>query len=972
MAASTGFVRQTREYQGWAKDAFFSYFQTHTGNPIIAMPTGCHAAGARILMHDGTVKLVEDVNVGDQLMGPDSQPRNVLMLARGRQEMRRVVPIQGDPFVVNVDHKLSLKKMNEGKAGLPCQVGRVETVCLRDYETQKPWYRHLRKLRRVGIELPPQTLPVPPYIIGALIGDGSYSHSAQACLHTMDSEIRDEWIVYLTSVGDSWRVSNNGSKASSYYATRHVGGRGNGTYINRQLRALGMFGSNCYNKTVPDIYKRGSREQRLELLAGLIDTDGHMTCSGYEISSASLKLAKDIAFVARSLGLAATLKEHGSGQGNHRIHISGDCSVVPCRLARKQAGKRIQKKDVLCTGFSLEALPEADFYGFELDCDHLYLTDDFTVHHNTGKSVTIADICIEIIVTWGGQRILILVPSKELAIQNGAKFTSMAPQIPVGVCSASLNRYELGRPITLGTIGTIYNRRELLGHIDLVFIDECHLVSNKDETQYRLLADYILAGEMKQLPGQVIQLPDGSTETEPGEAVFAANPHANPNCKFIGLSATPYRLGLGHITDGGLFTDVCFDSCGLDAFNWFIEQGYLLPLIPRPTKIILDTEGVKTSGGDYVAGDLQRKVNKAEITSAAVAEALELSAGRQKCLWFATGIEHAESIVAELEAHGESAVAVHSKSATRDDDLKAFMTFGANGVRHCVNFGVLTTGFDFPLLDCIIMLRPTKSPGLWVQMLGRGTRPYYGLDGFGLLLDGSIADLSTLEGRLAAIMDSIKADCLVLDFAYNTSILGPINDPQLPKKKKKMGGDPPIKTCGKTGSPPVPNIVFGSGDPDKGADPATGCGIWNHPSARNCIQCGAEFTFEVKFQNKASQAELLRKSGSSESGAFAKPKLEEHKVTRVTYEVHKKEGRPDSIRVNYYCGMRRFSHYVLPEHGGNPRRRSEDWWMRHGGGSMPATTNEARARIDQLRTPNRITVWMKKDYPQIMDWIFDD
>jgi DNA repair protein RadD len=564
----------------------------------------------------------------------------------------------------------------------------------------------------------------------------------------------------------------------------------------------------------------------------------------------------------------------------------------------------------------------------------------------SGKSVTIADICIEIIVTWNGQRILILAPTKELVTQNAAKFAAMAPHVPLGVCSASLKQYEVGRPITMGTIGTVFNRRRKLGRIDLVFIDECHLVSHKEETQYRRLADWLMTGE--------------TIENDDGTVDDVLNPDANSNCKFVGLSATPFRLGLGHITDGGLFTDVCFDACGMDAFNWFIDQGYLVPLIPRPTKTVISTEGVKTSGGDYVPGDLQRQVNKAEITSAAVAEALELSAGRHKLLWFATGIEHAEAIVAELEAHGESAVAVHSKSATRDEDLQAFMTMGDNGVRHCVNFGVLTTGFDFDALDCIVMLRPTKSPGLWVQMIGRGTRTWYRLDlGF---------DLLTQEGRLAAIAASDKQDCLVLDFAYNTAILGPINDPQLPKKKKSLGGDPPVKTCGKTGDPPISNIVPGTSDIERGGDPIKGCRCWNHPSARFCIQCGAEFTFEVKFSHTASNSELLRKS--TLDGAFEKPVLEEHKVSRVTYEIHKKEGRPDSIRVNYHCGLRRFTHWILPEHGGNPRKRSEDWWSQHGGGELPATTNMARARIEHLRVPKEITVWMKRDYPQIMKWIF--
>lgn len=547
----------------------------------------------------------------------------------------------------------------------------------------------------------------------------------------------------------------------------------------------------------------------------------------------------------------------------------------------------------------------------------------------TGKSVVIAGLCTTILTSWPGQRILMLAPTKELVEQNAEKLRSIWPGAPLGICSASLNKYETSAPITFGTIGTVINRKEQLATkqrpIDLVFVDECHLVSDKESTQYRQLFDYLL--------------------------------ECNPNVKFIGLSATPYRLGVGHIIDGGLFTDVCFDSTTLDAFNWFIEQGYLLPLIPRPTKTKLDTDKVKTSGGDFQAKDLQRAINKAEITSAAVVEALDLAADRSHCLWFSTGIEHAEAIGAELESHGETVVVIHSKSPTRDEDLAKFLS---GEVRHCVNYGILTTGFDFPALDCIIMLRPTKSPGLWVQMLGRGTRPFYA-EGF---------DLSTVGGRLAAIAASEKQYCLVLDFAYNTANMGPINDPQLPKKKGKGGGDAPIKTCGKTGNPPMSNVVEGSGDVEKGAGSVGhGCGIWNHPSARNCIRCGAEFIFEVKFGTEASSSALLAESSG---GAYEKPKVTEFKVTRVTYEIHKKAGRPDSIRVYYTCGLRRFSHYILPEHGGNPRKRSEGWWMLHGGGRMPESTLECRRAIDDLRVPRMIRVWEKKDYPQILDWIFDE
>lgn len=536
----------------------------------------------------------------------------------------------------------------------------------------------------------------------------------------------------------------------------------------------------------------------------------------------------------------------------------------------------------------------------------------------TGKSIIIADLTYTIIRTWNDQRVLALMPTKELVLQNAEKLLAMWPGAPLGVCSASLNRYELGRPVTFGTIGTVINRKAALGKIDIVFVDECHLVSDDEETQYRLLFDYLL--------------------------------ELNPNVKFIGLSATPYRMKVGHITDGGLFTDVCFDATTLDAFNWFIDQGYLVPLIPRPTVTKLNTEGVKTSGGEFIASSLQRAVNKEKITRAAIAEARELAHERNHILVFATGIEHAEAIGAELETHGESVVVIHSKSKTRDADLAAFL---AGEVRWCVNYGILTTGFDFPALDCIVMLRPTKSPGLWVQMLGRLTRPFY-----------AWVPAETQEDRLAAIAASVKQNGLVLDFAYNTANMGPINDPKLPKKKGKGSGDPPIKTCGRTGNPPVSNIVEGTSDPDRGGGKG-GCEAWNHPSARKCVQCGAEFTFEVKFGETAGTQDLLA------GGAYTRPVVNEYAVTRVAYERHQKADRPDSIRVQYYCGLRRFTHYITPEHGGNPRRRSEHWWMLHQGGQMPESTRECLTAIDRLAVPASIRVWENKKYPSVEDWMFN-
>src|SRR5512134_2565291 len=106
---------QLRPYQSAAIEAIYDYFGRQSGNPLIVLPTGCHAAGTKILLHDGSTKNVEEIVVGDLLMGPESGPRKVLQLARGRELLYRIVPKKGEPFVVNRGHILSLATTNEGK-----------------------------------------------------------------------------------------------------------------------------------------------------------------------------------------------------------------------------------------------------------------------------------------------------------------------------------------------------------------------------------------------------------------------------------------------------------------------------------------------------------------------------------------------------------------------------------------------------------------------------------------------------------------------------------------------------------------------------------------------------------------------------------------------------------------------------------------------------------------------------------------
>lgn len=515
----------------------------------------------------------------------------------------------------------------------------------------------------------------------------------------------------------------------------------------------------------------------------------------------------------------------------------------------------------------------------------------------TGKSLVIAEFIKRAYQMYPGQRFIKLTHVKELIGQNYRTLLQQWPTAPCGVYSAGLGRKDSHLPVTFAGIDSIVNSAEDFGHIDLVLIDEAHLVSPKDGTRY--------------------------------QKFLTALKDRNPYLKVIGFTATHYRLGQGLLTEvGGLFTDICFDLTRMDAFNWLLAEGYLCPLIPKRTHSELVLDSVRTQAGEYVLKDLQHAVDKSEITYATLKETLTLADGRDHWLIFASGIEHTIHVRDMLESLGIPATCVHSKMADRERD-KNIADFKAGRYRAMVNNGILTTGFDFPEIDLIVMLRPTQSPGLWVQMLGRGTRPVYA-PGY---------DITTTAGRLAAILASPKKNCLVLDFAGNTRRLGPINDPVLPRARGKgPKGHAPVKTC-------------------------EVCGTYNHTSVRYCISCGHEFHSEIKFGPGASTDDLI---------AASTPQVVTFPVDKVTYGVHSKEGRPDSIEVSYYCGLRRFREWVCLEHEGYAKHKSRDWWRQRTSYSVtvPETTWEAMGRINELKAPSHIKVWVNKKHPEIMSHVY--
>lgn len=494
----------------------------------------------------------------------------------------------------------------------------------------------------------------------------------------------------------------------------------------------------------------------------------------------------------------------------------------------------------------------------------------------TGKSLVIAGFVKRAMQAFPGQRFMVLTHVKELIEQNASKLAAYWPEAPIGVYSAGLRQRDFAMPVIFGGCASVVGKMEIFGHRDMLIIDEAHLLSPKEGTTYQQIIDDLKA--------------------------------RNPYLKVLGLTATPFRLGQGYITDDGVFTDICCDMSGGERFIRFIEEGYLAPLVPRPTDIEIDLSNVRMgANGDYSASSLEDATND-ELLSKALIRSCELGMQRQSWVVFTAGVKTAEKAAEMLRSFGVEAQAIHSKlpSGERDRRIAAFKRGELRAL--CTN-NMLTTGFDHPPLDMIVMLRATLSPGLWVQMLGRGTRP------------------SPETG---------KKDCLVLDFARNTPRLGPINYPRIPRKKGKGGGPAPVKICEE-------------------------CGTYNHAAARFCTFCGNEFPIAPKIVEEASNDELIKTND---------PVVEWYDVQQVYYYGHesKKTGQP-SIRVEYYCngGAHKFSEYIHIEAQGFAGKKARDWWRRRFPGEfIPETTADALRHITQLRVPHKVKVWINKQYPEIL------
>lgn len=353
----------------------------------------CFAKNTPVLMFDGTIKMVEDIRVGDLVMGDDSTARLVLKLHSGYDEMYDIIPVKGEKYTVNSRHTLVLKSTSKS---VP-----IKDRCIRprywnsqhhkgdgvfeievsDYLSQSQRFQNILKGIRTGIDFPSQDVLINPYILGVWLGDGTsrttdFTVSDPAILKEIAREAEQRKLIL--------NPKEDRGKAKTYsITTGRKGSRQN------SLRNSLKYYDLLQNKHIPHVYKINDRNTRLQILAGLIDTDGSKSNNCFDFVNKNKCLAKDVLFIARSLGFAAYIKpckkasQNGTVGDYWRVTISGDLDEVPVRVAYKRCASRQQIKDPLVTGIKVVPVGRGQYFGFETDGNHRFLLSDFTVVHNS-------------------------------------------------------------------------------------------------------------------------------------------------------------------------------------------------------------------------------------------------------------------------------------------------------------------------------------------------------------------------------------------------------------------------------------------------------------------------------------------------------------------------------------------------------------------------------------------------------------
>lgn len=523
----------------------------------------------------------------------------------------------------------------------------------------------------------------------------------------------------------------------------------------------------------------------------------------------------------------------------------------------------------------------------------------------TGKSLIIAALIQRVLAAYPTVRVVMLAHVRELISQNLDKLLRVWPEAPVGVYSAGLRQADTQSAILFCGIQSVWNKAKALASavrpVELVLIDEAHRVPLHENGTYRRFVHDLRA--------------------------------MNPHVRLIGLTATPFRHVPGTKTHTGgyqslvkgddrLFTDIVFDLT--KRLVPLIREGYLAALWPQPTAYQVSLKGIQIENGDYKADQLNTLMERREVITAILDEAIPLARADRRRHWlvFCAGVESARATAAALQARGITAAIVTGDTPMRERD-RTIADFRAGRLTALVSVNTLTVGFDAPVTDCLIVTRPTLSPVLHVQMLGRGMRP-------------------TPE-KIMTAADGRPRGCLVLDFCGNVDRHGPLD--RLVLKEPGLKKAEPMKTC--------PN-----------------CRAEIRLAANPCPQCGHVFP---PAEPEPVAAPKAGKSAIIAGIAPPSPPVR-YDVTRIAYGKHVGKSGIPTLRVDYFSGFLRVaSEWVCLEHDGYARQKAARWWQERQTSPVPRLVQDA---LDLLRDGERlepvaidvIVPTGRGDYPRIVKY----
>ena len=348
-----------------------------------------------------------------------------------------------------------------------------------------------------------------------------------------------------------------------------------------------------------------------------------------------------------------------------------------------------------------------------------------------GKTAILGELSRFVVQDCGG-RVVIATHRAELIDQDAAAVRRMWPEAPLAVWSASLKKRGVSA-ITVCGVQTVARKAEQLGSVDVLIVDEAHLIPPDGDGQYQTLVKGLRA--------------------------------INPGLRIVGLTATPHRLGQGYLTQGAnaLFTSIAY-RCEVGRL---ITDGYLSPLVTGMASAQIDTTQIATRMGEFAAKDLELAADIAEVTDSVAQDVHDaLTAGRTSALIFGCSVVHTRNLAEAVRGHGHTCEVITGETETmvRQAIIGKFRRREIDALASC---DVLTTGFDAPVVDVLAIVRATQSTSLYQQIVGRGMR----------IADG-------------------KTDCLVLDYGGNVARHGPVDDVKIKEATNGKGnGTAPVKTC---------------------------------------------------------------------------------------------------------------------------------------------------------------------------------